>query len=107
MLSAAGRDDEDEEIPLRRFELVLLEELGYGFDLASDGFSGEAVEEAWYHFHEEHGMVLAPDKRRSGCRATVGADLASSAAVIFQRQRAPVRQAPDAPGARRTSATGP
>ena len=35
-------EGDDEEIPLRRFELVLLEELGYGFDLASDGLSGNA-----------------------------------------------------------------
>lgn len=59
-LLAAG---EGEEIPLRRFEIVLLEELGYGFDLVSDGRSGEAVaEEAWYHYDAEHGLVLARDR---------------------------------------------
>jgi DNA repair protein RecO (recombination protein O) len=53
-------DGECEEIPLRCFELVLLEELGYGFDLSCDGRTGDAVaEEAWYHFDEDYGLVLA------------------------------------------------
>ncbi len=54
-------DGASSEIPLRRFELVLLEELGYGFDLACDGLSGEALDDqGWYHYHEEHGLVEAP-----------------------------------------------
>ncbi len=74
----AAPDIEDEEVPLRRFELVLLEELGYGFDLASDGLSGDAVaEQAWYHFHEEHGMVLAPEHAPERLPRYLGADLAS------------------------------
>ncbi|MEM0953984.1 MAG: DNA repair protein RecO [Pseudomonadota bacterium] len=54
----AGDVADSEEIPLRRFELVLLEELGYGFDLSSDGLSGEALDpDAWYHYQEEYGLV--------------------------------------------------
>jgi DNA repair protein RecO (recombination protein O) len=59
--------DEPEEMPLRRFEFTLLEELGYGFDLQTDGVSGEPVkQENWYSFHEEYGLVLAdtPDSDR-------------------------------------------
>ena len=58
-------DDGNEEIPPRQFEMVLLEELGYGFELRCDGLTGEAVEEgAWYQFDAEHGLVL--------CRAAAG-----------------------------------
>ena len=53
-------DGECEEIPLRRFEIVLLEELGYGFDLSCDGRTGEALsEDSWYHFDQECGLVQA------------------------------------------------
>lgn len=44
---------------LRRFEFSLLDELGYSFDLAVDGHSGEAVQSGlWYHFHPDFGLVL-------------------------------------------------
>ena len=70
-------EGEDEEIPLRRFELILLEELGYGFDLGCDGRSGERVaDEAWYHYDDELGLVQAPavaDERQQRYR---GSDLA-------------------------------
>jgi DNA repair protein RecO (recombination protein O) len=73
-LLAAG---EAEEIPLRRFELVLLEELGYGFDLDCDGLSGQAIaEEAWYHYHEEHGLVMAPESGGDRLPRYLGSDLA-------------------------------
>jgi DNA repair protein RecO (recombination protein O) len=69
---------EGEEESLRRFELVLLEELGYGFDLGCDGRSGEAFDESrWYHFHEEHGLVLAPDGGSERLPRYRGADLLS------------------------------
>lgn len=68
--------DQGEEIPLRRFELVLLAELGYGFDLTSDGLSGEAVaEEAWYRFDGEHGMVRSEDGADDRQPRYRGADL--------------------------------
>ena len=77
-------EGDDEEIPLRRFELVLLEELGYGFDLASDGLSGNAVaEEAWYHYHEEHGLIEASISVGERLPRYRGADLVSLARGDF------------------------
>ena len=77
-------EGDDEEIPLRRFELVLLEELGYGFDLASDGLSGNAVaEEAWYHYHEEHGLIEASRSVGERLPRYRGADLVSLARGDF------------------------
>ncbi len=74
----ADCEDGGEEVPLRQFELVLLEELGYGFDLASDGLSGEAVaEEAWYHYHDEHGLVEVAGQSADRLPRYRGADLAS------------------------------
>ena len=76
VLAEGGEDST--EIPLRRFELVLLEELGYGFDLANDGLSGDAVaEEAWYHYHEEHGLVAAQVASGDRLPRYRGADLVS------------------------------
>ncbi len=78
-LLAAGQaagTGESGEIPLRRFELVLLEELGYGFDLSCDGLSGERlVEDTWYHYQEEHGLVLAPSSANDRLPRYRGADL--------------------------------
>ena len=46
------------EAPLRHFEFILLEELGYGFDVAVDGMTGEAVNpDTWYRYDPEYGMV--------------------------------------------------
>jgi DNA repair protein RecO (recombination protein O) len=74
MLSAEA--DSSEEIPLRRFELVLLEELGYGFALDSDGLSGEALEpQAWYHYHEEYGLVQATEAASRKLPRFLGEDL--------------------------------
>lgn len=74
----AETDSDSTEIPLRRFELVLLEELGYGFDLACDGLSGEALDdEAWYHYQEEHGLVAAPAHATDRLPRYRGADLLS------------------------------
>ena len=46
------------EAVLRRFELGLLDELGYSFSLQDDGLSGEGLDAAgWYHYHPDHGLV--------------------------------------------------
>ncbi|MEP5763052.1 MAG: DNA repair protein RecO [Halieaceae bacterium] len=67
-----------EEIALRQFELRLLDELGYGFDLLSDGISGEAVDlDCWYNYHEEYGLVLASADASDRLPRYRGADLAS------------------------------
>lgn len=74
----AAAEDDGEEVPLRRFELVLLEELGYGFDLSCDGLSGAALaEESWYHFNEDHGLVEAGQQAGDRLPRYSGADLAS------------------------------
>lgn len=81
----AQGEGESTEIALRRFELVLLEELGYGFDLASDGLSGERlVEEGWYHYQEEHGLVAAPASAADRLPRYRGADLLSISRGEFE-----------------------
>lgn len=43
---------------LRRFEFFLLDDLGYSFELGTDGRSGDLVrEDGWYHFHPDYGLV--------------------------------------------------
>ncbi len=74
-------DTEVLDLVLRSFEYQLLEALGYGFDLASDGMIGEPLrEDGWYNFHAEHGLV---EQRfaQSGVPAFSGADL-----LALQRQ---------------------
>ena len=44
------------EVVLRRFELQLLDALGYGYDFATDAVSGETVvAEGYYRFDPEQG----------------------------------------------------
>jgi DNA repair protein RecO (recombination protein O) len=75
VLSGGG---EGEEEALRRFELVLLEELGYGFDLHCDGISGESISgDSWYYFHEEHGLVELPGEAADNRPRYRGSDLQS------------------------------
>ena len=53
----------DRDLPgiLRRFELSLLEALGYGVDLLHDCYSGDAIEEgAQYLFHPDIGFERVP-----------------------------------------------
>lgn len=53
-LSTANRVDG----ALRRFEFLLLDDLGYSFDLRADGRTGELLQEnAWYHYHPDYGLV--------------------------------------------------
>ncbi len=64
------------DIHLRRFELLLLDELGYGFDLTHDALSHAAIEDGrWYRYHEGAGLAVcaAQDTRLEGRLA--GADL--------------------------------
>lgn len=61
---------------LRRFEFMLLEELGYGFSLDLDGLSGEAVQPGgWYHYHPDWGLVARGAAVDPGQPAFAGADL--------------------------------
>ena len=64
------------EVVLRRFEMKLLHELGYSFELQIDGRSGDAVrEEAWYHYHGDYGLVERVEGSDTGYPAYPGADL--------------------------------
>lgn len=48
--------------PLRVFELVLLEELGYGLELAREAASGEPLDpDRYYHFQPGHGVLAVRD----------------------------------------------
>ncbi len=48
--------------PLRVFEMVLLEELGYGIDLARDADSGGTLEpDRYYHFEPGRGVLAVGD----------------------------------------------
>ncbi len=63
------------EWPLRQFELSLLEELGYGFDLRCEGRTGAAVRVgAWYVYHSEFGLLAAP-RAGGGVARFAGEDL--------------------------------
>jgi DNA repair protein RecO (recombination protein O) len=64
---------------LRRFEWVLLDELGYGVDLARDAGSGRPVDpERYYHFQPGQG-VLAVREEAPGPGVHAGRDLLSVA----------------------------
>jgi DNA repair protein RecO (recombination protein O) len=69
------------ETILRRFELTLLDELGYSFDLCTDGHSGEAVHpDHWYHFHSDYGLIARGDEMDALRPAFAGRDLLAMAA---------------------------
>jgi DNA repair protein RecO (recombination protein O) len=69
---------------LRRFEFSLLVELGYGFDLKVDGYSGEVLlPEAWYHYHPDHGLIARGPVADPNQPAFRGADLLAIAANDF------------------------
>ena len=72
------------EAVLRRFELGLLDELGYSFSLTEDGASGEAVDsQGWYHYHQDHGLVAGVPGRDPAQLAYAGADLLAIARGEF------------------------
>ena len=78
------------EAVLRRFELKLLDELGYSFDLRVDGHSGEAVrEEAWYHYHGEYGLVERGGVTDPDRPAYAGADLLAIAEGLLEGPAGP------------------
>ena len=68
---------------LRRFELQLLEQLGYGLDLRHDAASGQRVEPgSYYHFHASLGFVAISSE--PGPQAVAGASLLALAAGRFE-----------------------
>jgi DNA repair protein RecO (recombination protein O) len=61
---------------LRRFELALLDELGYRFSLVQDGLSGDPLgPDNWYCFHPEHGLVETVAGSDPAQPAYIGEDL--------------------------------
>jgi DNA repair protein RecO (recombination protein O) len=69
---------------LRQFEFRLLEELGYGFDLARDGLSGEPVNDGqWYVYHNEYGLLEAVADTGSDVPRFAGADLLKIESEIY------------------------
>ncbi len=62
--------ERDLQTVLRKFELALLEALGYGVDLLTDCYSAEAIsEQAYYLFHPDIGFecmpALSPEQRNN------------------------------------------
>ncbi len=75
---------------LRGFEFTLLDELGYSFDLAAEGDTGEAIREGcWYHYQADCGLVNRRDVAEPSRPAFAGEDLLQMAAGQFG---GPVRQ---------------
>ncbi|HEY6130665.1 MAG TPA: DNA repair protein RecO, partial [Halioglobus sp.] len=65
---------------LRQFELTLLDELGYSFDLAMDGASGQPVQAAlWYRYDPGCGLVTCGDTPDRLSSAFSGVDLLTMA----------------------------
>ena len=79
-LACAGEMDE----VLRRFEFMLLDELGYGFGLDVDSDTGEAVRVgSWYHFHPDKGLVARGPATDPAQPAFSGSDLLAMAGGHF------------------------
>ncbi len=79
-LAAAG----EVESTLRRFELGLLDELGYSFSLALDGLSGEGLDnDGWYSFHPDYGLVATMAGSDPARPAYAGRDLLAMAGGEF------------------------
>ena len=71
-LSASGLDQAE----LRRFEMLLLEELGYGLVLGSEADSGQAVSaEDLYYYIPDQGLKLLQDQTATNINAFSGADV--------------------------------
>lgn len=61
---------------LRKFEMTLLEELGYSFSFGVDGASGQPVNDAlWYCYDPEFGLVAIADPPNHLGASFAGADL--------------------------------
>ena len=71
-LSVSGLDKAE----LRRFEMLLLEELGYGLVLGSEADSGQAVSaEHLYYYIPDQGLKLIQDQNANKTQALSGADI--------------------------------
>ncbi len=78
---ASLASNEPAELHLRRFELGLLDALGYGFDPAVDGYAGESVEPGgWYQYQAEFGLVACTQASVAPSARFLGSDLLAIAA---------------------------
>lgn len=68
------------DAPLRRFELGLLEELGYSLDFTRDGDSAPVEVDGWYSYQPEQGMVRRLAVKDSSPALYAGRDLLQLAA---------------------------
>ena len=74
---------------LRRFEFSLLEALGYHFDPAVDGYSGEpVVAEGWYQYQSEFGLVACARHAGSPAVLFAGRDLLAIADGRYDGEQA-------------------
>jgi DNA repair protein RecO (recombination protein O) len=78
-------DRENLEISLRKFEIKLLEILGFGLNVLTEADTGKAIDgSAQYHYHLEHGPVLSHGKPSSQVTIS-GACLHGLAAEAYQQ----------------------
>jgi DNA repair protein RecO (recombination protein O) len=65
-----------EQAALRRFEILLLEELGYGLVLDAEAETGQAVSaEHLYYYIPDQGLKLIQDQNANKTHALSGADI--------------------------------
>ena len=69
---------------LRRFELKLLDELGYSLDLATDAASGAPLSpDTWYRYETERGLVAISSGQQTDIPTFPGEDLIAMAREDF------------------------
>ncbi len=83
----AGLEAGGEAAALRRFECVLLDELGYGVDLTRDAGGGPIVAERYYHFQPGRGVLAVRDSD-PGPDVHAGSDLQAVASGDYGRPAA-------------------
>ncbi|MGB2375302.1 MAG: DNA repair protein RecO [Porticoccaceae bacterium] len=82
-LSVSGLDQTE----LRRFEMLMLEELGYGLVLDADAETGEAVSpEHLYYYIPDQGLKLLQNQSGNNTHAVSGADIIGLRNGEFEQQ---------------------
>ncbi|MGB2180334.1 MAG: DNA repair protein RecO [Porticoccaceae bacterium] len=82
-LSVSGLDQAE----LRRFEMLLLEELGYGLVLDTEAETGQAVSaECLYYYIPDQGLKLIQDQSQDNIYALSGADIMALSQGQLEKQ---------------------
>ena len=82
-LSVSGLDQAE----LRRFEMLLLEELGYGLVLDAEAETGQAVSaECLYYYIPDQGLKLIQDQSQDNIYALSGADIMALSQGRLEKQ---------------------